>query len=129
MTPIIMVLNADLKESQEIGSLLEQAGYVPVVIHRKEDLYGQLKVLRCLTVILDVDTIRLDNREIKELTRKFPNVSFLCTSKDPFHPELKEAICNHIYACLKKPVDPDELFYWLKSIRESEAELRDPPTT
>jgi len=29
---------------------------------------------------------------------------------------------NHIYASLNKPVDPDELIYWLNSISEQVAE-------
>jgi hypothetical protein len=37
-------------------------------------------------------------------------------SKILYNPELKEAICCHLFACLKKPVDSDELLYWLKSI-------------
>ena len=45
---------------------------------------------------------------------------FLCTSKDRFHPELKDAICYHIYACLNKPVDPDEMVFWIKSIFDEE---------
>jgi hypothetical protein len=41
-------------------------------------------------------------------------------SKNPFHPELKDAICYHIYACINRPIDPDELFYWLKSIDDDD---------
>jgi hypothetical protein len=37
-----------------------------------------------------------------------------------FHPELQDAIQHHIYACLNKPVDPDELLFWVKSVYEEE---------
>ena len=73
-----------------------------------------------VAVVLDIDSVPVDNRTIRELAIKYPGVRFLCTSKDRFHPELKDAICYHIYACLNKPVDPDELLYWLKSIYEEE---------
>ena len=49
-------------------------------------------------------------------------------SFDKFHPELKDAICYHIYACLNKPIDPDELLYWLKCIQEDDTESRGSPT-
>jgi hypothetical protein len=69
---------------------------------------------------LDIDTVPVNNRTIRDLALKNPSVRFLCTSKDRFHPELKDAICYHIYACLNKPIDPDELLFWLKSIYEEE---------
>jgi DNA-binding NarL/FixJ family response regulator len=62
----------------------------------------------------------VDNRAIRELASEFPAVHFLCMSKDSFHPELQDAISRHIYACLSKPVDPEELFYWLKCIQEDD---------
>ena len=74
-----------------------------------------------IAVIIDIDSIPVDNRTIRNLTLKYPGVRFLCTSKDKFHPELKDAICYHIYACLNKPVDPDELLFWIKSIFEEES--------
>jgi hypothetical protein len=40
-------------------------------------------------------------------------------SSDRFHPELKDAICYHIYACLTKPLDYDELLYWLRCIEDN----------
>ena len=71
-----------------------------------------------LAVIIDIDTVSIDNRCIRELTLKYPNVYFFCLSKDKFHPELQDAICYHIYACLNKPVDPQELLFWLKCVNE-----------
>jgi DNA-binding NtrC family response regulator len=50
------------------------------------------------------------------MTLKNPGVYFLCTSADRFHPDLQEALCYHIYACIKKPIDPDELIYLIQSI-------------
>ena len=68
----------------------------------------------------DIDTIPADNRTIRDLTAKFPKVYFFCLSRQAIHPELKDAISHHIYACLNRPIDPDELFYWLQSIVDEE---------
>jgi len=73
-----------------------------------------------MAVILDIDSFPMTNSEIRELTINFPRVCFLCLSEDRFHPELKDAICYHIYACMAKPVDPDEMIYLLRCIREDE---------
>jgi len=77
-----------------------------------------LKDKACIAVIMDIDSVAVDNRAIRELASDFPAIPFLCISKERFHPELKDSIRNYIYACLTKPVDPDELSYWIKCIRE-----------
>ena len=118
----ILVLNADITSCQELVELLEGRQYSTTSIHILSDLEGHLEKGGNLTVILDIDSVPVDNRVIRELTIKYPEVHFLCTSKDRFHPDLKDAICYHIYACLAKPVDPDEIFYLLRSIYEDDTD-------
>jgi hypothetical protein len=36
---------------------------------------------------------------------------------------LQEAMSKHIYVNLSKPVDADELIYWLRSICENDADI------
>ena len=117
----IAVLNADKEERREISKLLKQQYYRAVPLKSLADLEVYLTKKDCRVVLMDIDSVPVDNRTIRELTLKHPEAYFLCTSKDRFHPDLKDAICYHIYACLNKPVDPDELFYWLKSIHEENA--------
>ena len=116
----IAVLDADQKERRRLCNLLEKNQYPTIPMHSIQYLVTNLKQLDCLAVILDIDTISVDNRTIRDLTLRFPGVYFFCLSERPFHPELHDAICYHIYACLTKPVDPDELLFWIKSIYEEE---------
>jgi DNA-binding NtrC family response regulator len=118
----ILVLYADVTSCQELVELLEGRQYATTSIHVLSDLEGHLEEGGYLTVILDIDSVPVDNRVIRELTIKYPEVHFLCTSKDRFHPDLKDAICYHIYACLAKPVDPDEIFFLLRSIYEDDTD-------
>ena len=71
-----------------------------------------------LAVIIDIDSVPVDNRTIRNLTVQNPEIYFFCLSERRFHPELEDAICYHIYACINKPIDPDELFFWIDSIRK-----------
>ena len=80
-----------------------------------------------VSIILDLDDIQLGNREIKKITENFPNTPLLSISKQRLHPHLKEAIRRYIFACLIKPLDPDELHYFLKCIYENGVEKRGPP--
>lgn len=118
----IAVLDANEEECRELCELLAQRHYKTVALHSLTELKVCLTDHACKSVLMDIDSVPVDNRTIRELTIKHPEIYFLCTSKERFHPDLKDAICYHIYACLNKPVDPDELFYWLRSIDEDDAD-------
>ncbi|CAB5095453.1 hypothetical protein D3OALGA1CA_1177 [Olavius algarvensis associated proteobacterium Delta 3] len=123
----ILILSTDEEEVKTLIHEIEHMNYLVQAFGAIADFKDQLRAEPCLAGILDIDSVPLDNRTIRELTVLFPSVGFLCTSRERFHPQLKEAISFHIFACLYKPVDPDELLYWLRCIRESEAESSDPP--
>jgi len=123
----ILVMSANEYESRELCSLLRKQCFGVSIYIKVEDVDKDFPDTTPFAVILDVDSISIDNRSIRDLRMKFPNASFLCTSKDRFHPELKEAIRHHIFAFLNKPVDPEELFFWLKCISENNVDSRDPP--
>jgi len=116
----IVVLDHNRNSRQELFSILNSKNYPFTVTHALSSLEELFGSDQYVAVILDIDSVPVDNRTIRDLALKFPGVRFLCTSKDRFHPELKNAICYHIYACLNKPVDPDELLFWIKSIYEEE---------
>ena len=124
----IVVIDADQNQCSRLCTLLEKNKYATISMHSIHHLETNLKQSRFQSVIIDIDTVSVDNRTVRELTIKFPEVSFLCLSEQSFHPELKDAICYHIYACLNKPADPDELFYWLRSIEANETKSSKPTT-
>jgi DNA-binding NtrC family response regulator len=116
-----VVLLDGIKESgEEMRTILESRQYMVAVIQSFSRLEDLILSEDYLAVIIDIDSVPVDNRMIRNLAITYPGVRFLCTSKDRFHPDLRDAICYHIYACLNKPVDPDELLYWIKSIFEEE---------
>ena len=124
----IVVVDADQNQCRRLCALLKKSRYSTISMHSIQCLEENLKQSNSLAVILDIDTVPIDNRTVRELTIQFPDVYFFCLSKHPFHPELQDAICYHIYACLNRPVDPDELFYFLKSINENETKSSNPTT-
>lgn len=117
----IIVLDADRDQCRELCSLLEKSDFKATPQYSTSKLEKRIKQSGCQAIFWDIDTVHADNRIIRDLTLKFPGVYFFCLSKYPFHPELKDAICYHIYACLNRPIDPDELFYWLHSIDINES--------
>jgi len=122
MEKVILVLSADKKECNEFCDLLNEQHFRTVSILSLPDMITFIEDTECMVVIIDLDSVPIDNRTIRELTLKYPGIYFLCLSSDRFHPHLKEALCYHIYACINKPVDPDELLYWVRSIHKDESD-------
>lgn len=119
----ILVVDADKAQCQKLCTLLERSNYRTVASHSLTDLERSVEEGGLKVVILDLDTLPVDNRFIVDLRRENPGVRIIGLSSRPFHPELKEAISEHFYACLYKPVDRDELFFWLRSIWENGPDL------
>lgn len=116
----ILLMDANPEEIAGISHLLKEADFSTLAVTSASELKKKLKDASLIAVIVDLDSMTVDNRSIKDLALQFPSIPFLCISKERFHPELKDSIRDHIYACLTKPIDPDELNYWLKCIREDD---------
>ncbi len=112
----VILISKENEETEKIRHLLSENKYATLRIENVSQIEKTISTIPCNCIIFDLDSIEIDNRAIRELTIRYPSIYFLCMSKDRFHPELKDAICYHIYACLTKPFDNDELIYWLRCI-------------
>ena len=115
----IIVVDADEAESEKLCAVLERDNYPAVALATLGDLEEKIQETACGVIIMDLDTLPVDNQFIRHLKCQKAEVHIIGLSSRPFHPELQEAVSTHIYACLGKPVDTDELIYWLKSIDEN----------
>ncbi len=114
----IIIVGKNKSEGNRVIKLIDKKKYKGITVNSISTLEKLLLKKTYMAVLIDIDTIPVKNRELRELTLKFPESSFLCMSNDKYHPKLKEAICYHIYACINKPVNSDELFFLLRSIRD-----------
>ena len=119
----IVVLAADPDSMRELSNILVSENYAHTEVDALASLEGLFDSGQYVAAVIDIDSVQVDNRTMRTMALKYPGVRFLCTSRDRFHPELKDAICYHIYACLNKPVDPDELLFWIKCIYDEEESL------
>lgn len=117
----VILISRKSDELHEIRQTLEENRYAAHVVENIASLDKALAEMSADCVILDLDALDIDNPTIRKLTIQYPRIYFLCMSKNRFHPELKDAICYHIYACLTKPLDHDELLYWLRCIENDAA--------
>ena len=117
----ILLMDADPLGSAGLLALLSGQDCEIRRVGSLAELRHKLAEEKFMAVLMDIDSVAVDNRVIRELAADFPATPFLCLSRDRVHPELKDAISNHIYACLTKPVDMDEITYWLRCIREDQS--------
>lgn len=118
----ILILSTDEKECEDLGKVLETRGYHLITVRTLPDIEHYFHKHQCRLVFLDLDSVPLDNRTIRQVTLENPGLYLLALSRDLYHPELKESIGCHIYACINKPMDPEEIFYLIESIYNEEAD-------
>lgn len=123
--PGVVVVNADRQEGQAIIELLSNGDYEVIPLRGLVMLERHLQDHPTKVVILDLDTMMPDNEYFRGFKKRYPDIFILATSSRPYHPRLEEAIRSHIYACLGKPLDQEELLYWLKSIPEDSSDSPD----
>lgn len=125
----VVVVDSDENQCLQLCELLEAEHYKTTALNSLGSLEGALIENGCQIILFDLDTLPVDNRLFRDIKKMNPAVRIIGISSRPFHPELQEAMSKHIYVNLNKPVDGDELIYWLKSICENDADSRDSPET
>ncbi len=113
MSKRILVVEANKDESQVLCVLLGHEHYQTIALDSLGSLKEKLQEFRCHAVTLDLDSLPVDNRFIRDLKRQNPGLRILLLSERPFHPDLMEAMRNHVYACIRKPMDAEEFIYLL----------------
>ncbi len=120
MGDCICILSTDEQQNRQLRSLLCERDFEARIFQDLKDLVKELSETECIAAIMDVDSIAVTNRMIRQIKTRFSKVSIFCTSQHRLHPDLKDALSQHIYACLSKPLDPEELQFWLKCIRDND---------
>ena len=72
-------------------------------------------------ILIDLDSMAISNIDIRNLKRAHPDIPLLSISRKPFHPDLQESMRSYIFACVSKPIDPDELIFLLNIALENGA--------
>ena len=116
--PGVLVVADDKGPGHEVCSLLQELDYTATLISSLKDLEQELKKDSKVAVILDLDTVPVNNQFLRGLRKMHHQLHLLGMSELSYHPGLEEVIGSHLLACLVKPLDVEELCFWLKSISE-----------
>ncbi len=116
MNPSVILVETSKGYPPELTNALEANGLQVVPCRSVFDLEKLCQKDDLGIALLDLDDPIMNNRVLREVKRKRSALQIIGMSSCPFHPDLKEAIASHIYACLCEPVDPEELIYLVRSI-------------
>lgn len=122
----VVVLDADKTQSKNICKMLETNNYKAASVHSLPDFDGYNENNLCRALILNLDNILVTNKSLKRLKGKKPLLNIIAVSERQFHPELEESLREYISVCLERPVDEEELMYWLKTVFENNSLVNEP---
>jgi DNA-binding NtrC family response regulator len=125
--PNLVLIDADQKQCREVCAWLKQLNYAVAPLFAPDDLNKHLDRDPIKVVLVDLDTVAVDNNFFRTLKKQHPHICVLVFSSLPYHPGLEESMGSYIYACLAKPLDSEELIYWLKSICENQPTFQEVP--
>jgi DNA-binding NtrC family response regulator len=115
MTHEVAVLVSQESQYQALRSILSQGSYAACELGSIGAVSKYMSGRDEGVLIIDLDTGEVTNTALREL-KKHHVLTIIALSSAHLHPNLEESLRNHIYACLKKPADPDELLYLLRSV-------------
>jgi DNA-binding NtrC family response regulator len=104
-------------QAGEVAEALKGAGYGLVCFQTLPEFHRHLKGKSFPSAaILDIDSMALTNGEIKEVYDLSPTLPLFCMSSKPTHPHLRQALKEIVFACLRTPVQHEELRFLLDSV-------------
>jgi DNA-binding NtrC family response regulator len=109
----VAVLSASQPLVAEIGSILEHSDYSAFILSDLTELEIYMRQRSSSVLILDLDRLPVTNHLLRELKKKHP-VTLVAVSAEKVHPNLEESLRHHLFACLSKPLDPDDLLLVLE---------------
>jgi DNA-binding NtrC family response regulator len=112
----IVILDANKKSCRNLCAILDENHYGAIPAYSLNNILPLIDNNACKMLILDMDTIDVDKSLFRKLKKTKPSLNIVGISSRSFHPELEEAMSQHIYACLSKPLDEDELVFWVNSL-------------
>jgi DNA-binding NtrC family response regulator len=115
----VLVLDRDADQCKRLRLFLEKSEYDVTTMEALTGVNDYLETHDCRAAIFNLDTISVNNKILRKVKRKNPQMSIIALSIRQYHPELEEAMREDISVCLGIPVDFDELIYWLASIYEN----------
>jgi len=108
------IITNNSKFGNSFAGQLPESQYHASVLTSLNALIDKLPVSPTCIAAVDIDSFEPDLQQIRALKRRYSDSVLIAFSERKFHPEHKEVLSEHFFACLTKPIDMDELLYLIK---------------
>jgi len=114
----IIVVSSDSELLAQVSDAVSQLGCAVTTLRKLDDLVAHSIFSTQPNLLIDLDNVRVDNKILRSIRRQHARVNIMAVSSKRYHPELRDVLRDDIVACLKKPLDAEELAYWLNSFAD-----------
>jgi len=111
---MVLVLDKDMGHAESVCLLVSRQGHQVRHLESWEELGPPGEEQEVLLV--DLDSVAADDRRLAAMAGNGPLRVLMTMSSHRHHPHLGESMQRHVFAALRKPLDPEELGFWLRSI-------------
>jgi response regulator of citrate/malate metabolism len=114
----LVVVSSDSELLAEINAAVFPFGCAVTTLQKLDDLEAHSIFSTQSNLLIDLDNVPVDNKILRSIRRQHTKLNIMAVSSKRYHPELRDALREDIVACLKKPLDAEELAYWLNSFAD-----------
>lgn len=112
---VILIANGDGRTREELKVILANKGYGVLTAKDKEEAISRLKEESCHCILMNLHLPGVNGLVVlKEAKKIYPDICVIVMNDYEMSETLKETTKLYAYACIKKPVDVDELVTLLK---------------
>ncbi len=115
---LVLIVHEGSMALEKLGVKVSESEYRFMTVPGLAPLLSILDERSVMAVILDIDSLALENSTIRDLTKLREEIVLFGISRERFHPNLQEAIGKYLFACLPNPISSDELRFWLRCAAE-----------
>ncbi|MFW5722815.1 MAG: hypothetical protein ACOCWT_05905 [Desulfohalobiaceae bacterium] len=104
-------------EAEHLQALVDPTHHSISCFLTLESLAGRLDASPPVhAALLDIETAPLTQDQVLSLASRHPDTVLFCLTRRAVHPELKKSIQDVFFACITKPVQYEELHFFLNCI-------------
>ncbi|MEJ5364362.1 MAG: hypothetical protein WHS86_04615 [Desulfosoma sp.] len=111
----LFLLCEDQDLVKTVAHAAERMGYQTRSFSTMDHLSEAAAQFNPTIILLDLDNASVRSELIQCAAQSAPRTPIIALSGRSFHPELADAFAQHIRVCLRKPLDIEELSFWLRS--------------
>lgn len=118
--PVVLIVDPDEQNASAVCQVVLRLDFEPIYLSSLDELSKVVNKAGMAAILINIDTLSINNHFFFNLKKDNPTLLILGFSQRLWHPELAIALGSSIFACIRYPIDPDELSYCFKGLVASE---------